>query len=197
MKTILGASLGNCVHVAGIYRFLSLAEQYGYQAHFLGPAIPTEKLIEAIKEKKPERVIVGYRLSEEAAQNIFQELKEALQKNQLLGKFILILSCTPALENVARQTGIFDYIFTGKERFEEIVQSITGHKESSPEEKYPPTLPERIKAKSPFPLLRHHFGLPSLSETIEGVARISESRVIDVISLGPDQNAQEFFSSLT
>jgi len=193
MKTILGASLVNCVHVAGIYRFLSLAEQYGYQSRFLGPAIPIEKLIEAIKEEKPERVIVGYRLSEEAAQNIFQELKEALQKNQLLGKFVLILSCTPALENVARQTGIFDYIFTGKEHFEEIVESITGKKESSPEEKYPPTLPERIKAKSPFPLLRHHFGLPSLSETIEGVAQISEARVIDIISLGPDQNAQEFF----
>ena len=80
MKTILGASLVNCVHVAGIYRFLSLAEQYGYQSRFLGPAIPIEKLIEAIKEEKPERVIVGYRLSEEAAQNIFQELKEALQK---------------------------------------------------------------------------------------------------------------------
>jgi len=193
MKKILGASLVNCVHVAGIYRFLSLAEQYGYQSHFLGPAIPVEKLIEAIKEENPDRVIVGYRLSEEAAQNIFQELKEALQKNQLLGKFVLILSCTPALESVAQKTGIFDYIFTGKERFEDIVESITGKRGGSPEEKYPSTLPERIKAKSPFPLLRHHFGLPSLSETIEGVAQISEARVIDVISLGPDQNAQEFF----
>ncbi|HXL01791.1 MAG TPA: methionine synthase [Candidatus Atribacteria bacterium] len=193
MKKILGASLVNCVHVAGIYRFLSLAEQYGYQTYFLGPAISIEKLIEAIKEEKPERVIVGYRLSEEAARNIFQELKEALQKNQLLGKFVLILSCTPSLQDIAQKTEIFDYMFTGKERFEEIVQSITGEKESSPEEKYPSTLPERIKAKSPFPLLRHHFGLPSLSETIEGVAQISEARVIDVISLGPDQNAQEFF----
>lgn len=193
MKKILGASLGNCVHVAGIYRFLSLAEQYGYQTHFLGPAIPTEKLIEAIKEENPDRVIVGYRLSEEAAKNLFQELKEALQKNQLLDKLVLILSCTPALEEIAQKTGIFDYIFTGKERFEDIIESITGKKESSPEEKYPSTLPERIKAKSPFPLLRHHFGLPSVAETAEGVAQISEARVIDIISLGPDQNAQEFF----
>ena len=140
---------------------------------------------------------MGYRLSGRGSPKYILRSSKKLCKKSITGQIYLILSCTPALENVARQTGIFDYIFTGKERFEEIVQSITGHKESSPEEKYPPTLPERIKAKSPFPLLRHHFGLPSLSETIEGVARISESRVIDVISLGPDQNAQEFFSSLT
>jgi len=26
-KVIIGASLGNCVHVAGVYRFLCLAEE--------------------------------------------------------------------------------------------------------------------------------------------------------------------------
>lgn len=42
-------------------------------------------------------------------------------------------------------------------------------------------------------MLRHHFGLPSLEETIAGVARLAEAGVLDVVSLGPDQNAQESF----
>lgn len=58
---------------------------------------------------------------------------------------------------------------------------------------YPRTLPERITVKYPFPLLRHHFGLPSVAETVAGARRISEAKVVDVVSLGPDQNAQEFF----
>ncbi|HEY8414945.1 MAG TPA: methionine synthase, partial [Thermaerobacter sp.] len=39
----------------------------------------------------------------------------------------------------------------------------------------------------------HHFGLPSVEETIRGVAEIAEARCLDVISLGTDQNAQEHF----
>ena len=44
-------------------------------------------------------------------------------------------------------------------------------------------------------MLRHHFGLPDLEKTVEGVKEISQSKVLDVISLGPDQNAQQFFFS--
>lgn len=42
-------------------------------------------------------------------------------------------------------------------------------------------------------MIRHHFGRPNLEETIKGVKIIAESKVLDVISLGPDQNAQEYF----
>ena len=193
-KKIIGASLGNCVHVAGIYRFLSLAEQYQHSTFFLGPAVPVKVLIQHILEKKPQRVIVGYRLSEDAARSLFQDLRQQLDQHHLRGTFILILSCTPALEKIAQSIGIFDYIFTGKESFNEILESIHDAKAGSfPDEKYSSTLPERILAKKPFPLLRHHFGRPSVEETIDGVAQISQSKVIDIISLGPDQNAQEFF----
>ena len=53
----------------------------------------------------------------------------------------------------------------------------------------------RLAWKAPFPLFRHHFGLPadSVQPTIDGIRRIAESRVLDVISLGPDQDAQENF----
>ncbi|MDD5660113.1 MAG: methionine synthase, partial [Actinomycetota bacterium] len=39
----------------------------------------------------------------------------------------------------------------------------------------------------------HHFGRPDLKETVRGIRKISESKLIDIISLGPDQNTQEFF----
>jgi hypothetical protein len=41
--------------------------------------------------------------------------------------------------------------------------------------------------------LRHHFGLPTMKATLDGVNKISSARVLDVISLGIDQDAQENF----
>ncbi len=193
-KVIVGASLGNDVHVVGIYRFLSLAEQHGYRSVFLGPSVPVNIIVAAVEEHGPSRVIVGYRLSEDAATHVFNELNEALRHKHLLGTFTLILSCTPALRRIAESIGCFDIIFTGGEPFDDIVGSLTEQRKDLPiEEKYPPTLAERIAAKSPFPLFRHHFGVPSVEETIRGVERISEEKAVDIISLGPDQNAQEFF----
>ncbi len=193
-KIIVGASLGNDVHVVGIYRFLSLAEQHGYRSVFLGPSVPVETIIKAIEKHRPSRVIVGYRLSEDAAKNLFADLNEALRKHRLLGTFTLILSCTPALRSIAENIGCFDIIFTGGEPFDDLVGSLVEQKKDLPaEEKYPPTLAERIAGKSPFPLFRHHFGVPSVEETVRGVEIISEKKAVDIISLGPDQNAQEFF----
>ena len=193
-KVIIGASLGNCVHVAGVYRFLCLAEEYQYTTHFLGPAISINQLIKCIKEIKPQRVIVGYRLSEDSARTLFTELRCQLEENHLLDKIIFIISCTPILQPIAQSVGIFKYIFSGKESFDEILESLLPTNQNiTPDKKYPSTLPERISSKKPFPLLRHHFGRPSVEETINGIKQISQSKAIDVISLGPDQNAQEFF----
>src|SRR5690606_31004764 len=50
-----------------------------------------------------------------------------------------------------------------------------------------------IKEGNYRPLIRHHFGLPSLEETIEGIKEIALSEEVDVISLAPDQNAQQYF----
>jgi hypothetical protein len=58
---------------------------------------------------------------------------------------------------------------------------------------YPQTMVERIRAKSPFPILRHHFGLPTMPDTLRGIEQIAEARALDVISLGTDQDAQENF----
>ncbi len=52
---------------------------------------------------------------------------------------------------------------------------------------------ERIKRKKPLPLIRHHYGQPDLETTLQGIEKIADSGVLDIISLGPDQNTQEFF----
>ena len=57
----------------------------------------------------------------------------------------------------------------------------------------PQTLAERIRWKAPYPLLRHHFGRPTVDETLAGVVDIARAECLDVLSLGTDQNAQEHF----
>ena len=42
-------------------------------------------------------------------------------------------------------------------------------------------------------MIRHHFGLPDLDATVAGIERIAAAGVLDVVSLGPDQNFQEHF----
>jgi hypothetical protein len=58
---------------------------------------------------------------------------------------------------------------------------------------FPQTTLKRIEWKSPFPLIRHHFGLPDFDATNRGIQHIAESGVLDVIYLGIDQEAQENF----
>ena len=65
-KRIIGAALGNCVHVAGLSNFLQLAEQYGYETLSLGPAVPIARILEEAKEYKPEYVGLSYRLTPES-----------------------------------------------------------------------------------------------------------------------------------
>lgn len=42
-------------------------------------------------------------------------------------------------------------------------------------------------------MIRHHYGRPTLKETIKGARKIAEAEVLDILSIGPDQNAQEHF----
>ena len=42
-KKALGASIGNCVHVAGCIHFLNMAADEGYEVEFLGPATSVDK----------------------------------------------------------------------------------------------------------------------------------------------------------
>lgn len=192
MKKILGAALGNCVHVAGLHHFLKIAESEGYQTVSLGPAVSISRIIENIKTEKPDLVAISYRLTPEVAKNLFQELKIRLQKEGLKN-IRLVFGGTPSVGAEAINSGLFEHVFLGTESLRELKSYLRGSAEKSSNEIYPDNLLARINLKSPYPLLRHHFGRPSVEETADGIKRIAESEVCDIISIGTDQNAQEFF----
>ena len=51
MKTVIAGALGECVHVAGVMNFLRLAEAAGWKHIFLGPAVPIETLLAAVRRE--------------------------------------------------------------------------------------------------------------------------------------------------
>lgn len=97
------------------------------------------------------------------------------------------------MAKVAQESGLFEAVFTGLEPMEEVISYLRGKTFTGKVQEIAHNLIDRIKQKTPFPLIRHHFGLPSLEDTIRGARQIAEAKVLDVLSLGPDQNAQESF----
>jgi hypothetical protein len=94
----------------------------------------------------------------------------------------------------ARAMGFFERVFDGGEPAEAVLAYLKGQSHAEPAEAdFPQTAVERIAWKAPFPIIRHHFGLPTVDATREGIARIAEAQVIDVVSLGIDQDAQANF----
>ncbi len=189
---ILGCSLGNCVHVAGALSFLEQAREHGYETEFLGAAVGVAELVAAAKERRPEIVAVSYRLTPEVAANLFERLREELARAGLQGQR-LVLGGTPPVGRVGRESGLFEGIFTGVEPPEEVRAYLRGAKLEPSPEGYGRTLIERIANKAPVPILRHHFGQPTVAATVAGARQIAEAEVLDVLSLGPDQNAQASF----
>lgn len=191
---ILGAAIGNCVHVAGVLRFLDLAEQEGHETLFLGPATSVEDLVARVKEYDPDMVGVSYRLTAESVEGLFGELREAIDEHSLRDKR-WVLGCTAPLKPIAEKFNIFEEVFTGFATREDVTDYLRGRTSLQVEARYPQDLLTRITVRSPLPILRHHYGVPSLEETIKGVKQIAKAQVLDVVSIGPDQNAQQFFFS--
>lgn len=189
---ILGAAIGSCVHVAGVLRFLSLAEAEGHETLFLGPSVDIDDLIDQTKKHNPDVIGVSYRLTADSAVGLLEKLKRAVTENGLERKR-WILGCTAPIKPIAERTGLFEAVFTGFSTDEDSLAFLRGHSIMQMDGEHPQDLMTRIAIKSPIPLIRHHFGLPSLEETVKGVASIAEASVLDVISIGPDQNAQESF----
>lgn len=191
MKKILGATIGNCVHVAGVMNFLTLAEKEGYETEFLGIAVPIDDLIKSIKKLNPDTVGISYRLTPEPLQKILDELKTKIKREHLENKTWMFGGTEPTAK-VAEESGIFNKIFYGTEDIDEVIAFLKG-RDYYQIENYPRDLISRINSKYPYPILRHHIGLPSVDETAEAIEKIAEAKVLDVISLAPDQNAQEHF----
>lgn len=191
MKKILAATLGNCVHVAGTMNFLGLADQEGYDTEFLGMGIPVDDLIFNIKRKGPDIVALSYRLTPEPLIGVLEELKAKIQENAL-EDLTWIFGGTEPTGLVAEKAGIFQKIFYGHEDLDEVINYLKGG-EYQEREEYPQDIISRIKSKYPYPVLRHHLGLPTIEETVEAIEKVAEAKVLDIISIAPDQNAQEFF----
>ncbi|HLE45510.1 MAG TPA: cobalamin B12-binding domain-containing protein, partial [Thermoplasmata archaeon] len=79
----LGASIGNCVHTGGIVNFLHLAEEAGYKAAFLGPAVPVPRVVEAIRREAPNLVAISYRLTPENARAVLEAFRAAVDREGL------------------------------------------------------------------------------------------------------------------
>jgi len=101
---------------------------------------------------------------------------------------------TPPVAERATHLGFFERVFDGSQPDETVLTFLKGQApDRSQETVFPDNLLDRIRWKSPFPLLRHHFGLPTLELTLAGVKEIAQSQSLDVVSLGIDQDAQENF----
>lgn len=190
-RRMLGASLGDCVHIAGVLNFLNLAAEHGYQTTFAGAARSPEELAILACRENADTLAVGYRLDPGAARHLFRRLKVALSDQGISPS--LLFGGTPPVAAVAKEEGMFDAVFSGKEDIDEIIAFLRGMSAQRETLSYPDDLVSRIEWKEPYPILRHHFGLPSLEDTERGIAEIAESGVLDVISIGPDQNAQACF----
>ena len=190
-KAIVGA-LGNCVHVAGVLNFLALAERAGYETEFLGPAVPVDAFVEAIREHDPDLVGVSYRLTPEVARTLIADLKQRVEQAGLADRRF-VFAGTPPVCAVADEFDWFERCFTGHEEPEDTWRYLKGEPAPHEAEDFGATQIARLEKKKPYPLLRHHFGLPSIEDTVAGIREIAEARVVDVISIGPDQNAQESF----
>jgi hypothetical protein len=94
---------------------------------------------------------------------------------------------------LAKETGLFDQVFDGSEPVADIRSYLKGTLLTSGTASYAHDLMGRISQHYPYPVIRHHFGRPTMEETVEGIREIALSGVLDIISIGPDQNAQEHF----
>jgi hypothetical protein len=160
---------------------------------FLGPAVSVEEMIAAAQRENADMVGVSYRLTPETGELLLGQFAEAASELHEKGVQFAFGGTPPVVER-ARQIGFFERAFDGSEPPDAVLTYLKGGQvEALSESDFPQSTVERILWKSPYPLLRHHFGLPSMEATIEGIEKIAEAQVLDVISLGIDQDAQENF----
>ncbi len=192
-KTVIAAAIGECVHVAGVHHFLRLAEAAGWKTIFLGPAVPIDLILSTARKEKADLVGISYRLTPETGERLLGDFAEAADELHSQG-VRFAFGGTPPLAERAAKMNFFEKIFEGGESADEVLAYLKGQSGDAPSaDQFPQSTAQRIHWKAPFPLLRHHFGLPTMQDTLSGIEQIADARVLDVISLGIDQDAQENF----
>jgi methylmalonyl-CoA mutase cobalamin-binding subunit len=191
-QRVLGAAIGDCVHVGGVVRFLQLAESMGAEVKSLGPAVAVDQLIAEVIRFEPDLIAVGYRLTPESGRQVLMHLRDAADRAGL-SRRRWVLGATDPVADVARDLNFFEQVFGSSVDWPAVIAYLRGDAAQAGHELPPQRLVDRILWRQPFPLLRHHFGQPTVAATVAGVRKIAEAGVLDVISLGTDQNAQEHF----
>jgi hypothetical protein len=150
-------------------------------------------MIAAAQREEADLVGVSYRLTPETGERLLGEFAEAA--SELHGRGVrFAFGGTPPVVERARLIGFFERLFDGSEPPEAVLAYLKGQRaEALSEADFPQSTVARIQWKSPYPILRHHFGLPTMEATVEGIKKIADARALDVISLGIDQDAQEKF----
>ena len=191
---IFCATLGSCVHVAGVFNFMQIAQQQGYKTSFLRPPNTIKDIITEIEKLDPAIIALSYRLTPEACIEIVKELDNKITPRIRKKKWIF--GGTSPVCNAIGRLGIFDRLFGGNATEKDVIEYLRDSLSSSKEKKsFPKSLIDRIEFYYPYPLLRTHFGVPSVEETQRGIKTIAAAKVVDIISIGPDQNFQEHFFS--
>lgn len=190
---MIGATLGNCVHVAGIMNFFNLAEREGIDTEFLGTGLSIDNLIGNIIEENPDMVAVSFRLNPELLEPILDNLINSLKEvNENLNDIEWIFGGTFDNAVIAKKYNFFNKVFDSTENMYDTMAYLRGN-EIKENKKHETNLIDRINSKYPYPILRHHLGLESVEITAKAIEKIADSEVLDVISIALDQNAQEFF----
>lgn len=190
--TIVAGALGNCVHVAGVAGFVNIAEQLGYKTVYLGAAVSIDKFADAIEKYQPDIVGISYRLTPNVGETLLRDFYRTLESRGLAARRFMF-GGTPPNCAIAEKLEWVEQSFSGLENPDEVWAYLRGESRQSGQQAYGDDLISRLNAKHPYPLLRHHFGPSNMPDMIEGVRRMAESGVLDVISIAPDQNAQESF----
>ena len=192
-KTVIAGAIGECVHVAGVINFLRLAATAGWRTVFLGPAVPVAEFLAAAQREKADLVGVSYRLTPATGERLLADFAEEADHLRSTGVRFAFGGPPPIAER-ARALGFFERVFDGRESQDAVRAYLKGQTtRAATAADFPQSAIARIHWKSPAPLLRHHFGQPTMADTVAGVAKIADAHALDLISLGIDQDAQANF----
>ena len=201
-NTIIGGALGNCVHVAGVFEFLRIANNLDYKTVFLGSAVNVKDFCKAIKEHDPFLVCVSYRLTPSGLGGLLNSFFDILTEDNLLDR-LFYFGGTPQCVEIAKTYPYFTEFFEGEEFPDRIIKTLSFDEEVNDKESVKPisiknssdqiSLHSKESNRDILPMIRHHFGLPSVEDTIKGIEQIANAEIVDVISIATDQNAQQYF----
>ncbi len=136
---------------------------------FSGRQCPSRRCLPPPGGRNADLVGVSYRLTPETGERLLGEFAEAADELHAAG-MRFVFGGTPPVAKRVQALGFFEQVFDGSQPPEEVLaylrgQPVTGDQETD----IPQTTVDRIRWKSPYPLLRHHFGLPDMEATLHGI----------------------------